>query len=43
MVHGINAAADADDIIRVTKAINGGLNGLAEREACLARAKELLP
>jgi putative chitinase len=43
MVHGINAAADADDIIRVTKAINGGLNGLAEREACLVRAKELLP
>lgn len=43
MTHGINAAADADDIVRVTKAINGGLNGLEDRNACLARAKAVLP
>lgn len=41
-VHQINAAADADDIKRVTRAINGGLNGLADRERCLALAKEVL-
>lgn len=35
----INAAADADDSERVTKLINGGRNGLAERTRYLARAK----
>lgn len=38
----INAAADKDDCARVTKLINGGRNGLAEREAYTARLKGLL-
>ena len=36
---GLNALADADDIVTITKKINGGLNGLESRRACLARAK----
>ncbi|WP_306223028.1 glycoside hydrolase family 19 protein [Bosea beijingensis] len=35
----INTAADADDGERVTKLINGGSNGLAERARFLAKAK----
>lgn len=38
---GIGAAADADDLERVTKLINGGRNGLAERARHLAKAKEI--
>lgn len=41
--HCINVPADADNIARVTRLVNGGLNGLVDREACLARAKEVLP
>lgn len=37
--HGINALADKDDSIAVTKRINGGTNGLDDRLKYLARAK----
>jgi putative chitinase len=35
---GCNALADADDIEGVTRAINGGLTGLADRQAALDKA-----
>ena len=39
--HGIGRLADADDVEGVTRKINGGLNGLADREAILIRLKGL--
>jgi len=36
---GCNAFADADDIVKVTKAINGGRIGLKERRAWLEKTK----
>lgn len=39
--HNLNRFADADDIIGLTKAINGGTNGLAERKAYTAKAKAI--
>ncbi len=40
--HGCNALADAGDIERITRAINGGLNGLAQRKAFYDQALAVL-
>jgi putative chitinase len=40
--HKLNALADQDDIETITRRINGGLNGLPDRRACLQRAKAAL-
>ncbi|WP_214039333.1 hypothetical protein [Photorhabdus akhurstii] len=38
----INIAADNDDIKRVTKLVNGGENGLADRTERLSNLKNLM-
>lgn len=40
--HGLNELADQDDIVKITRAINGGLNGLADRKKYLERAFKAL-
>jgi putative chitinase len=41
-VKGLNALADADDILTITKKINGGTNGLDDRKRRLIEVKALL-
>ena len=40
--HGLNQIADAGDFKRITKVINGGYNGLADRQSYWARAKKYI-
>lgn len=37
--NGLNELADKDDVVSITKRINGGTNGLADRKAHLAKLK----
>ncbi|SEJ45348.1 putative chitinase [Azotobacter beijerinckii] len=39
---GLNGLADAGDFNRITRRINGGLNGLSDRLALWGRAREVL-
>jgi len=40
--NGLNELADKGDFLTITKRVNGGTNGLADREALLGRAKKVL-
>lgn len=40
--HGLNELADVDDFEKITKIINGGLNGLDDRYAWLDKTRELM-
>lgn len=40
--NGLNALADADDLKRITRKINGGYNGLVDRELKTLKAKALV-
>jgi putative chitinase len=40
--HGLNELADEGDFLRITRRINGGTNGLADRLALYELAKEVL-
>lgn len=41
-INGLNALADLGDVEKITRRINGGLNGFADRKAQLAKMKALL-
>lgn len=38
----LNALADANDFVGITRAINGGLNGLEDRQRYHERARQVL-
>jgi putative chitinase len=40
--HKLNLLADLDDVEKITRKINGGLNGFADRKNWLAKCKEVL-
>lgn len=40
---GLNALADAGDFVKITERINGGTNGLTERQGYYAKARAALP
>jgi putative chitinase len=40
--HGLNELADAGEFVTITRRINGGTNGLADRQARLKTATEAL-
>lgn len=42
MTHGLNKLADRDDLVGITKVINGGRNGLADRARYLAKVKTII-
>ena len=42
LTHNLNKYADKDDILKITKIINGGTNGLDKRKMYLERAKKVL-
>ena len=40
--NGLNELADAQDFVTITRRINGGTNGLADRQMYYTRAKNVL-